>query len=226
MSEALNAIYFKDFKNSYIPQILEEIYINRVYDPFVAGRKDMTIMDIGCNIGLFSIFASEYAKQVLAYEPSQEIYDIAKKNLDANGISNVKLFKQAVSNRNGEEKFYHNTNRTMFSLKDTVNDKNDFEMVEMVTFDKIFEDNKIESLDLLKLDCEGFEGELVSSDGFAKVCDKIKVIVGEHHVWASMSQPMFANTLSDLGFRFKWLEGVDAQVFTAIREPLTRPISI
>ena len=48
MQNKLQSLYFKDF--TYIPNILKEIYMDKVYEPFM--RPNMTIVDIGANIGL------------------------------------------------------------------------------------------------------------------------------------------------------------------------------
>lgn len=211
------AFFFTDFPNSYIPNILEEIYKDRVYEPFLAGKKDLTIVEIGANIGLVSHYFKDFAKIVYAIEPSKQHLDNLQKLVDYNKIENIKVCPLAISNHDGMEKFYHNQNVTMFSLKDTVNNKGDFEEVKVQTLETFMKEQEIESVDLLKLDCEGSESELIVSDGFQNVADKIKVIVGEYHSWTNMSQAQFANALTDLGFEFKWLPNTVAQVFTAVK---------
>lgn len=213
----LQAFYFTDWDNSYIPNILEEIYRDKVYEPFLAGKKDLTIVEIGANIGLVSYYFSKFAKVVYSIEPAKRHIACIEAMAKQNNINNIKLCPFAISNTNGEEKFYHNPNVTMYSLEDTVNNKDDFEMVQTKTLDVFVTENNIDQIDLLKLDCEGSEGKVVSSDGFREVASKIKVIVGEHHNWCGMSQAQFANCLEDLGFDFKWTVGTEAQVFTAVR---------
>lgn len=213
----LEGIFFHDFKNSYIPNILEEIYKHRVYQPFLEGKKDLIIADWGGNIGLTSYYFKDYAKYVFCVEPSTIHAESINKLVEFNDIKNIKLCQYAISNKNGFTKFYHNPNVTMFSLKDVVNDKEDYEEVETVTPDKFMEIEGIDHIDLLKLDVEGFEGEVISSEGFAKIAPKIDVIVGEWHTWSTMNQNMFKNVFEDLGFEFKWLPNTEASVFTAVR---------
>lgn len=213
----IEGFFFRDFKNSYIPNILEEIYKHRVYDPFLVGKKDLTIVDWGGNVGLTSYFFKDYAKQVYCVEPSVRHQEVIEKLIEFNNITNIKLCKYAIAEKDGTEKFYHNDNVTMFSLKDTVNNKDDFEEVETVTPESFMQREGIEEIDLLKLDCEGSESEIVVSEAFANVAPKIKVIVGEWHNWTSMNQQQFKNAFEDLGFTFTWLSTTEAQVFTAVR---------
>jgi FkbM family methyltransferase len=213
----LEAIFFRDFPNSYIPQILDEIYLKKVYAPFVDGRKDLTIVDWGANIGLSSYYFKDFAKAVYAVEPSLRHLEALQKLLFYNGIPNIKTCPYAISAASGKTKFFHNSNVTMYSLKDTVNDKGDFEEVETLTAEEHFKREGIESVDLLKMDLEGSESEVITSEGFRAVAPQIKVIVGEWHNWTSMSQQQFKLAFEDLGFAFTWYKNTEAQVFSAVK---------
>ncbi len=212
----LQGFFFKDFKNSYIPQILDEIYIKQVYTPYLLGKKDLTIADWGGNIGLTSYYFKDYAKMVYCVEPSKEHHEAINQLIKYNKISNIKLCPYAIANKNGEEKFYHNKNVTMFSLESIVNDKEDYEEVNTVDPETFMIREGIEHIDLLKFDCEGSESSILTSKGFEIIAPKIDVIVGEWHNWTAMSREMFRNTFTDLGFDFKWLSNTDASVYTAI----------
>lgn len=213
----LEAIYFHDFKNSFIPNILEEVYRDRVYAPFLEGQKDLIICDVGGNIGITSYYFKDFAKTVYCVEPSKQHLECIEAMIKQNKIDNIKVCPVAISNHDGTEKFYHSPNTTMFSLKDTVTDKNDFEEVETQTFETFMKNNDIDHIDFLKLDVEGAEDLVITSDAFIKMAPKIKVIMGEYHAWSGMSPPMFANTMTDLGFTFTWNKGTEASVFTCVR---------
>lgn len=199
----LSAFFFRDFKNSYIPDILEEIYIKKVYDPYLSGKSDLIIADWGGNIGLTSYFFKDYAKKVYCVEPAREHQEVIEKLIEFNKIDNIELCKYAISNENGKTKFYHSPNTTMFSLSSVATNKDDFEEVETVTVDEFFKRNKIDHLDLLKLDVEGFECEIIASDEFKKWAPKIKTICFEYHNWAKCELSQFINMLKDLGYEVR-----------------------
>lgn len=191
--------------------------MKKIYDPLLLGQKDLIIADWGANIGLTSYYFKDYAKQVYAVEPSKQHLETLKMMLDFNEIKNVTLCPYAISNKNGKTKFYHNENVTMFSLSSAVNGERDYEEVETVTVDEFMKRNKLDHLDFLKLDVEGFECEIVASDEFKKWAPKIKIIAGEWHNWAKCDKPQFANMFKDLGYDFRWEKTTRAACFTAVR---------
>jgi FkbM family methyltransferase len=213
----LQAIFFRNIENDHIADILEETYLKKVYLPFVTGKTDLIIVDIGQNQGLTSFYFKDFAKRVIGLEPSSMHREIAKKMIEFNGIKNVEVLPYALSNKNGKERFYHNSNTTMFSLESSVNDKNDYEDVETITMEKLFEIAKIDHIDICKIDVEGSESRVICSPEFQKVADKIKVICGEWHSWDTQNKGAFMNMFRDLGFEFRWRTDTKASVFEAVR---------
>lgn len=216
VSLPLEAFFFRDFNNSYIPHILKEIYFDRVYYQHLIGKRDLVIADFGANIGMTAYYFKNFAKQVYAVEPSKQHLEALNKMIEFNGITNIKVCPYAISNENGTTHFYHSQNTTMFSLSDMVNDKNDYEEVETVTVDKFMEREGIEKLDFLKCDLEGFESQVFSSEGFKKVCERILTIVFEYHTWTPMSISNLEHCLQDLGYKTQRMK-TDATVVAAVR---------
>lgn len=213
----MGVIHYKGWNNSYIPEILQEIYIKKVYKPFLNGKKDLTIIDCGANIGLTAIYFSQFAKKVYAMEPARQHIEVLTRNITDNDIKNVTIVPQALSNVNGTTKFYHSPNVTMFSLNDAATDKSDYEEVETITMDKVMEKYQIDRVDFMKIDTEGMELEILSSDGFKKVAHKIDTIVGEWHQWSKGNVNLMISALRDSGYSFQWLQGTDASIFLAKR---------
>jgi FkbM family methyltransferase len=211
----MKGIFFENFKNSYIPHILKESYIDQAYEPYFRGKKDLTIVDVGANIGLTSFYFYDYAKVVYALEPSEQHMKVLKHMIAFNKMDDrIIPIKKALSHKNGTANFYHNENVTMFSLNSAVNSKDDKEEVETITFDSFFKENNITHVDFLKLDVEGSEHEIIGSEGFDKVADKIDVIMGEHHVWSGRNPEQFRAAFIDRGFDFMWIPN-EAQLFVA-----------
>jgi hypothetical protein len=95
--------------------------------------------------------------------------------------------------------------------------KGDTEEVETLTIGDFFKREKIDHIDILKLDVEGQEGKIVASEEFAKYAPKINTILGEWHAWSGISKGLFMNTLRDLGYEFNWRKDTKADVFEAVR---------
>lgn len=213
------AIFWKgDFDHYFLGHQFEEIYKARIYQPYLENKKDAVVLDIGGNLGLFSLYASKYAKQVYCIEPSSESMENIEKMLVFNELKNVKPLKKAVYIENGSFPLFDNQNRTMRSLHQAVSDPNlKPELVETITLDKLFDDEGIEHVDLMKLDIEGTEIEVLSSLGFAKVADKIDVIVTERHGWAGRNPHQLDEALKNNGFKVLTIPN-DADIVVGVKD--------
>ena len=153
----MQGFFFNDFNNTYMPEILKEIYRDKVYDPYLSGKKDLIMADFGANIGLWTYYASQFAKKLYAVEPTEAHFGCLSKMVDHNGFKNVTPLKMAISHENGEADFYHSINSTMNSLLKEVDNTKEKETVKTITLDKFMSENKIEHLDFVKVDIEGAE---------------------------------------------------------------------
>lgn len=213
----MNGIYFEEFKNSYIPHILKEIYIEQVYKPYLEDKKDLTILDIGANIGLFSMYAHDYAKQIITVEPSAEHFKTLNYNITKNKLEDkVTTVQKAIAHYDGTTVFYHSSNKTMFSMKKEVSDNGIKEEVETITLETLFKDYNIKHVDFMKLDIEGTEHEVVGSEGFQNVADKIDTMIVEWHQWSGYNPDQLVTTLRDYGFAVQQIPA-DATLFLATR---------
>jgi len=64
------------------------------------------IFDVGAWIGVYTLLLSHLAKQVVAFEPSQESREILIANLESNDIDNVMVESLALSDRESIETLY------------------------------------------------------------------------------------------------------------------------
>ena len=214
----IQGIFFKDFIDGHIPHIILELYKDKVYDFYFQDKKDLTIIDIGANVGLFTFFAYPYAKKIYSVEPSGEHFETLITMVNFNHLERVVPIQSAVAIKNGKQTFYHSENTTMYSLKEAVNTlPKEAEIVNCVTLDRLFKDNEIEHVDLIKIDVEGSECEIFAGEGFKKVANKIDTIIGEYHTWSGVNPKQLENSIKDRGFKFRWLGITDATIFHAER---------
>lgn len=177
------------FDSLYIPYIYKEIYFDGVYIDILNGRKDMTILDVGANIGVTVQHFQPYSKKLYAIEPSPEHYEALKKNKEFNGWDNVETFNMALADKDGEMMLSFNpSNRTCNSI--TMNFGQGGTMVKTMAFDTFIEANNIEEVDFCKFDTEGAEEIILRSEGFKKVAHKIKAIEVAFHYpnWPALAQ--------------------------------------
>ena len=215
----INAFFFrKPLETNFFGHIFSEIYKEGAYVDLLEGRKDLTILDIGANVGITSYYFSQFAKQVYSLEPSSEHFELLSKMVDFNKLTNVKPINKALFTDNGKFPFGGpDVNRTMRSLHMAVwQDGKPIEEVETITLEKLFEDEKIDHVDFMKLDIEGSEIEVVSHETFRKVADKIDAMLIESHSWSGRNQNQLVEALRKSGFKVKTLE-TDAQILVATK---------
>ena len=78
--------------------------------------EDATVIDVGANIGLFSLFVMSRCRNptILAFEPAPEIYEVLKANLAAYG-ANALPINAGVAERDGTARFTFYENSSVFS---------------------------------------------------------------------------------------------------------------
>ena len=193
-----------------IGHIVAEIYKDGIYYPYFQGKKDLVVIDCGANVGLFSQFASSYASQIYAIEPSKEHFDVLNFMLTENEIKNVKPYQFALSIKDGEDFLTHYTNKTMYSLYQTLAEipgvtgglaVTGKEPCKLKRIDTFFKEEKIEHVDFMKLDVEGVEYEILGSDGFKEVAPKIDKILVEVHGYSGRNLQQIVESLKNNGYK-------------------------
>ena len=168
-------------KNSTDFMALSNVWLFEEYkkEGFVIKQNDV-IIDIGSHIGLFTLYASQFCTngRIYSYEPIKENFELLSINLEKNNLKHVKKFNSAVSKSNTFVEIFINKDEaghSMFS-KTSKGIK-----INSVTLQKIFDDNKIQNCNFLKLDCEGAEYEIIDTLP-NEYFNKIEKIVMEYHL--------------------------------------------
>jgi FkbM family methyltransferase len=219
----MHGLFFNPpIEENYIGHIVAEIYKDRIYDPFLRGQKGLTILDIGANIGIFSYYASQFAEKIYALEPSLEHFATLQHQLAFNHLENVCPFKLALANFTGKAEFYHNQNKTMYSLMPAVQDPKlgglpQKELVDCITIEDFLNQNKIGHVDFMKLDAEGAEFDILGGEAFAKVAERICMILVESHYFANPKNNKLLESLKRNGYRVKQIPN-EASLWIAARE--------
>ena len=162
-----------------------------------------TVIDIGAHIGLFSLLVSQLCKtgKILSFEPVRENFDLLVSNLKLNHIENVLPFNMAVSKNLDKLNLFLNDDQSAHSIFPKSSKSIS---VESTSLQKIFEENKIHSCKLLKLDCEGAEYEIIDSLP-SEYLNKIQNIVMEYH--SADTKPELVKNLilkiKNAGFKIK-----------------------
>jgi FkbM family methyltransferase len=167
--------------------LIEEIQIRDSYrikeSRLNAGA---TVVDIGANVGVFTILlaAAHPGARVIAVEPGHDNCTFLSRNVAANRLTNVAIARVACGGRKGEGTLYtrgqgvHHSlfNRNMLGTKFTP-----FSMTPIWPLQDIFDEFKVLTCDLLKLDCEGAEYDILFCSS-PSTLQRIRRISMEYHV--------------------------------------------
>jgi FkbM family methyltransferase len=146
-----------------------------------------TVVDIGSNIGYFSLLAAKLAgKQgkVYAFEPEPRNFKFLCKNIELNNYSQIAPFQKAVSNKKSTVKLYicNDTDTGAHTLREQHNSEyfngtaGKFVEVDTLTLDDFFKDSK-QPINAIKMDAEGSEmAALMGMDRILKENKNIKIM--------------------------------------------------
>lgn len=203
-----------------------EIFIKKEYD---LVKKGDFVVDIGANIGLFSLFAIlKGASKILSIEPDKRNCTHLKENL--NQFPEITIIEEAVSDNDGYIEFFTSE---ISSINSTIkNDENfsDFTKepirsykVPCISPSSLISKYGITKIDFLKIDCEGGEFSFFENLDLNFLKDKISKIVCEVHKFAG-SQNDYENKIKDklvkCGFSVQESNSLDEKsvlVFIAIK---------
>lgn len=142
--------------------------------------KGNIAIDVGANIGITSLWLAKYHKKVYAFEPEPRNCHRLIENCKINHIESIELVKKAVSSKNGILDFYILTGYGHHSLGEVTTSKIvGKKKVKTVSLNSFCNKNKIDKIDTLKIDVEGFEEEVLSGAKKLLAKKKIKVIIFE-----------------------------------------------
>jgi FkbM family methyltransferase len=157
-----------------VPQRLlhtfKEIFMDECYMYGLTQRIPAcpVFIDIGANAGYFSLYAaSRFANaKFFAYEPIPSNFEQLRRNINLNKNSKIIAFQKAVAGSSGETIMTFDEIEGFSTTAHIVNesklyDKNNSIKVQCVTIKDIFDENKLNSCDFLKMDCENAENEII-----------------------------------------------------------------
>lgn len=129
------------------------------------------VVDVGANIGEFSLAVSGIAGRILAFEPDP----LPFRCLEANGAAagNITPMAFALSNKPGTVEFYQATATADSSIVQPDTDARIIK-IEARTLDDVIESLGIEKVDFLKLEAEGWEPEVL--EGAARTLKRTRKV--------------------------------------------------
>tara|TARA_R110000796_G_C14387302_1_gene416006 strand:+ start:44 stop:697 length:654 start_codon:yes stop_codon:yes gene_type:complete len=181
--------------------------------------ENSDILDIGSNVGFFSeaIIKNVNYKSIHLFEPSKEYFNYSKNNVLLRNCSNIFFNNYGLGDTNSTSTLYKSPNNNIgwntFYKKDPMHATDFIDTMnnESCTIKKL-DDYKIENVDFIKIDVEGFEDKVIK--GGLQLIKKFKPYILVEVGWGT-SHPDWGgclkiyNQLFDIGY-----EKVDFKSYT------------
>lgn len=165
-------------------QIPDERFFKNIFEEeeykAVLSLKADIVIDIGALAGEFSAYIYPRAKIIYAIEPHSKHYQELTENIKEFDLPKIKPFNLAISNHNNTAELAI-LSRGGNTLQPTNGEeKIATEVVQCKTLATFMKEQKIDHVDLLKIDIEAHEISVFNSPDFKDVAEKIDCIIGEH----------------------------------------------
>jgi len=139
-----------------------EMDITQIFRHYI--KENSVVFDVGANSGYYGIIAGSSINNgsIHFFEPNPNLIPLIKKSLWVNGLMGLsKINQQAVSNEDGKNVILNIVedlwgSSSLHSIVSTVNIEDKVE-VETITLDSYAERNKLNKIDVIKIDVEGHE---------------------------------------------------------------------
>lgn len=165
---------------------IKETFLDAFYSRYGVPIADgWRVIDIGAGIGDFSIYAAYGHPDTLVYafEPFFESYQLLLENIKINNLKNIRPSQLAVWEVEGHLLLDDSAGeplQVMSKQEDYQRDEHGSVRVKATTLTQVLERNILETVDLLKLDCEGAEYKILMSTP-EQIFTKIERIIMEYH---------------------------------------------
>ena len=188
-------------------------------------KSDSVALDVGANVGINSVSMSHYAREgtVIAFEPVHETYELLCRNVARSGHTNIVTQSFAASSRNqsGYMRIDARGLGQSHRVKDEFDTVRDTDRIAEVSFERL--DNMVDqeldgSIDLIKIDVEGFEEDVLDGATRIQMANPEAVWIIEFSVYGQTArEKVMGSTHSGLALISRLLNTFD-YVFLITRE--------
>lgn len=141
-------------------------------------KESLVFFDIGANVGNHALFMSQHAGSVHAFEPYSLVREQMEKNVRLNNLDNVHIHPVGLGNTNESVPFYAppDSNLGAGSFTEGHYEGNSYVAdLEVVVGDEEVKRLGLESVDVMKVDVEGYERFVL--DGLKDTLEKFRPLV-------------------------------------------------
>ncbi len=161
-------------------QLFQDIFVAGDYETCF-DHDSPVIVDCGSNIGVSILyFKTQYPQaKIIGFEPNPDQFKVLERNITANQLTDVTLFKKAVCDKNGTMDFFINEDSLGSLNMGLVERGTKVPKISVET--GLLSDYIPDSVDLLKIDIEGAEESVLHDLETQGKLKNIRQIICEYH---------------------------------------------
>ncbi len=178
--------------SEFIEIMLDDCYHLKQWSKKLESQSN--ILDIGGNIGLFSLAARQYFPEatIHSYEPNPRLETYLSHQAK---VGNFDYYMSGIGQKDGKLKLNFSDKKASMNTTSIVDEKGN---ITMLSFEKAVEKLK-NNIDLLKMDCEGAEWDILQA---TDVWKKIKNLELEYHLYKKgQTLEKIQNMIKQMGFK-------------------------
>ncbi len=168
--------------------VIKEVF-NGTYGPPELFDGMMTIVDVGANIGAFTVYAGIHSDaDIFAFEPEPSNYEILLENITLNGLEDRVTAHNCAISAPGIDHVFMAKGEGGNSAANPTQTSHHTEIIAAITLDNALGDIR-KPVSFLKIDTEGHEQMIIAglSDGhLSKIGNFAIEYHGNHSAWGSM----------------------------------------
>jgi len=161
----------------YVDFIANQISDKQFYAFAFKGRRNLVFLDLGANIGLVSIYASDVCDRIVAVEPAPATFALLRRV--SKHFPNIEAYNMAICGVDGVCVFHVNDINT--TANSVVNDFGVPTDVRGVTLPALVKETKLDHVDFCKMDIEGSELDALPMETIAALKGTIDCYFIETH---------------------------------------------
>ena len=148
------------------------------------GKLD-TILDVGANLGNHTLFWSRTAKHIYSFEPYGPNYENLLQNIRQNHLEQVvTAVQKAVGREEGHAILTEFDDSNFGATTFQMDNEQRAASYEVISLDQFVQDARLSSVDLIKIDTEGFETDVLQ--GALTLIRKLRPVI-----WVEVSHQTF-----------------------------------
>jgi FkbM family methyltransferase len=194
--------------------ISRELSVYQMHEPLATQlvkqllKPGMNVVDIGGNLGYYALLEAQMvgdAGRVIAIEPVAANFAQLSKNVEANGYRNILLHNVAIGASNGTAPMYLSKKSNWHSLHPVPWETQEIK-VRVSTLDALLAQHNLLSVDLIRMDLEGYEVEVIQGMTETVKNYSPRLLVELHpHVVGAEAILSYLRHLKALGYELDWV---------------------